>query len=147
MKKFIGLSGILAVVAAGCVGCGKASTPPGAPPRPAAGISVPAPASAAAAISCDNPAVKTATLVDVRSQKEFNEGHFDGALLLPHTRITEQAGALLPDKNMPIQVYCRTGKRSAVARERLIQLGYTRVEDLGGLADATAKLQKPIIIP
>ena len=73
-------------------------------------------------------------LLDVRTQEEFDERHIPGALLLPYTEIRERAAALLPaDKDALILVYCRSGRRSAIAASELILRGYTNVHDLGGI--------------
>ena len=76
-----------------------------------------------------------ATVLDVRTQAEFAEGYIVGAVLIPDTMIAELAPGLLPDKNQVILVYCRSGNRSARAVHTLIELGYTRVYDFGGISD------------
>ena len=76
-----------------------------------------------------------ATVLDVRTQAEFAEGHIAGAVLIPDTMIAEFAPGLLPDKNQIILIYCRSGNRSARAAHALIELGYNRVYDFGGIID------------
>lgn len=71
-------------------------------------------------------------LIDVRSSAEFAEGHLPDARLIPHYRIGELIGGVAPDKDTPIVLYCRSGNRSQIARETLLDLGYTRVIDAGG---------------
>lgn len=73
-----------------------------------------------------------ATLVDVRSNTEYEEGHIPGALILPKDDIGTQPPALLPDKDAAIIVYCRTGVRSKEAAKKLVNLGYTNVYDMTG---------------
>jgi phage shock protein E len=79
-----------------------------------------------------------ALLLDVRSPAEFESGHVDGATLLPHdqigARIDEIAGWLDGDRSKPIVVYCRSGKRSKMAKQTLEQAGFTQVVDLGGMS-------------
>lgn len=76
-----------------------------------------------------------ALLLDVRTEPEYLTGHLPGALLLPLDEIDAQtAGETLPDKSAGVLVYCRTGKRSRLAIERLRALGYENLIDLGGLA-------------
>ena len=70
-----------------------------------------------------------ATAVDVREPDEFAVGHIPGAKLLPLSRAAE----VLPDKNAPWLIYCRTGRRSADAVQKLDSLGYTNLYDLGGI--------------
>ncbi len=72
-------------------------------------------------------------ILDVRTQEEFDEGHIENAILLPHDQIKELAPELLPDKDATILVYCRTGGRSNSASNALVELGYTGVYDFGGI--------------
>ena len=75
-----------------------------------------------------------AVLLDVRSEEEFITGHAAGAVLLPFDEVTaESAEAAIGAKNTPVLVYCRTGRRSRIAAETLLRLGFTRVYDLGSL--------------
>ena len=83
-----------------------------------------------------------AVLLDVRQIEEFNAGHIDGAVLVPHDTIAEKVGAVVPDKNIPIYVYCRSGRRSAIAVEAMKKLGYTNLTDLGGMDEAKKRLRK-----
>ncbi len=72
-------------------------------------------------------------ILDVRTQEEFDQGHIKDALLLPDYEIGTKAATMLPDKDAKILVYCRTGRRSALAAKELIVMGYTDVLDFGGL--------------
>jgi len=74
-------------------------------------------------------------LLDVRSDEEYREQRIVGAELLPVGEIKDKAASQLPDKNATIIVYCRSGARSAQAAQTLIDLGYTKVYDLGGIID------------
>lgn len=71
-----------------------------------------------------------ALLLDVRTPEEFAETHIKGATLIPVTELREQLGKL-PDKDRPIVVYCRTGRRSRMAKRMLEEAGYQTVFDLG----------------
>lgn len=74
------------------------------------------------------------TLLDVRTAEEFNGGHIPGAKLLPYDQIDAKSiAALAPDKKATIIVYCRSGRRSAIAAKTLEGLGYRQVFDLGGI--------------
>ena len=73
------------------------------------------------------------TLVDVRTQLEYDGGHIRGAILIPVSEIGDKAPGELPDKNALIMVYCRTGVRSKSAAVTLLSLGYTNVWDIGGI--------------
>jgi len=74
-------------------------------------------------------------ILDAREQDEYNSGHIPGAILIPHTEIENRAEEMLPDKNRQILVYCRSGRRSKIAAESLIKLGYTNVKEFGGIID------------
>ena len=73
-------------------------------------------------------------LLDVRTEDEYAVEHAAGAKLLPLDEIEDaDLSELLPDKKAPVLIYCRTGRRSALAAAQLFDLGYTRLYDLGGL--------------
>lgn len=74
-------------------------------------------------------------LLDVRSQAEFDTGHIAGALLIPDTEIADRALLELPDQSAVILVYCRSGRRSKLAAQTLVDAGYTGVYEFGGIAD------------
>lgn len=75
------------------------------------------------------------TIVDVRTQEEFDEAHIEGAILVPNETIGDKAPKQLEDKAAEILVYCRSGRRSREAAEKLVALGYTAVYDFGGIID------------
>ncbi len=77
----------------------------------------------------------TVTVLDVRTEEEYNSGHIEGAILIPDTDITEKAEGVLTDKSATILVYCRSGRRSALAASDLVELGYSNVYDFGGIMD------------
>jgi len=56
-------------------------------------------------------------------------------VLLPLDDIPQQAESVLPDKDATIIIYCRSGRRSAIAAEELLNMGYKNVYDLGGILD------------
>lgn len=78
---------------------------------------------------------KDFVIVDARTVEEFNEGHIEGAVLIPEYEISERAENELPDKNQLILVYCRSGRRSKIAAQALADLGYTNVKEFGGIID------------
>ncbi|HHV10670.1 MAG TPA: rhodanese-like domain-containing protein [Clostridiales bacterium] len=77
----------------------------------------------------------TVTVLDVRTEDEYNSGHIEGAILIPDTEILERAEEILADKSATILVYCRSGRRSALAAADLANLGYSKVYDFGGIID------------
>ena len=74
-------------------------------------------------------------IIDARTQPEYDEGHIAGAILIPEYEIADRAEKELPDKNQWILVYCRSGRRSKIAAEELVKLGYTNVKEFGGIID------------
>ena len=74
-------------------------------------------------------------ILDVREQEEFDAGHIPGAILIPYGSIEEKAPSMLPDKDQLILVYCRSGRRSKIAAEALVALGYTNIKEFGGIID------------
>ena len=74
-------------------------------------------------------------ILDVREQDEYAAGHIPGAILIPYTQIEEKADEMLPDKDQLILVYCRSGRRSKIAAEALVKLGYTNIKEFGGILD------------
>ena len=81
-------------------------------------------------------------ILDVRTQDEFDETHIPGAILIPHDEITEKAEDLLTDKDQLILVYCRSGRRSKLAAEALVELGYTNIKEFGGIIDWPYEVEK-----
>ena len=74
-------------------------------------------------------------IIDVREQYEYDEGHIPGAILIPEYEIADRAEKELPDKDQLILIYCRSGRRSKIAAEELVKLGYTNVKEFGGIID------------
>jgi rhodanese-related sulfurtransferase len=74
-------------------------------------------------------------ILDVRAQEEYDESHIPGAILIPHTEIEARAEEVLTDKDQLILVYCRSGRRSKIAAEALVELGYTNIKEFGGIID------------
>ena len=74
-------------------------------------------------------------IIDARTEKEFAQGHIANAILIPEYEVAERAEKELPEKNQLILVYCRSGRRSKIAAEELVKLGYTNVKEFGGIID------------
>ena len=74
-------------------------------------------------------------ILDVRTQEEYDEGHIPGAIVISHEEIAEKAEEMLTDKDQLILVYCRSGRRSKIAAEALVELGYTNIKEFGGIID------------
>ncbi len=83
------------------------------------------------------------TIVDVRTLEEYNEGYIEGAILLPDYEVSAKASEVLKDPSANILVYCRSGRRSKLAAQTLVDLGYTNVYDFGGIIDWPYETVKP----
>jgi len=81
-------------------------------------------------------------ILDVRTAAEFDEKHIPGAINIPNETIGTDAIPELPDKNQLILVYCRSGNRSKQASEKLVKLGYTNVQNIGGIAAYHGKVER-----
>lgn len=86
--------------------------------------------------------VKTSLVIDVRTPAEFAAGHVDGAINIPYEQIAGKIRAVPgASEDRPILLYCRSGRRSAIAREALEKIGYRRVLDGGGMAETVRNLK------
>ena len=74
-------------------------------------------------------------ILDTRTREEYDESRIPGAILIPHDEILEKAEGVLTDKDQLILVYCRSGRRSKLAAEDLVKLGYTNIKEFGGIID------------
>ena len=74
-------------------------------------------------------------LIDARTDSEYGEGHIPGAVMIPEYEISESVALLPAEKDALILVYCRSGRRSKIASEELVKLGYTNVKEFGGIID------------
>jgi phage shock protein E len=82
-----------------------------------------------------------ALLIDVRTAEEFAAGSLPGALNINHLQIAGQIASVVPDKDTPVVLYCRSGNRSGIAQETLQQLGYTQVINAGAFVSLQAAQQ------
>lgn len=122
-----------AVVAGSCVGAGPDVAPAGSPTIVSASPTVasPRPISYETLRASLEAPGSSILVLDVRTKEEYDSGHIPGASLFPYDALS--ASFKEPDKARPIVVYCRSGRRSAIAAETLVGMGYTDVSDLGGL--------------
>ena len=91
--------------------------------------------------ACSLMAPKT-VWIDVRSLDEYNEDHISNTEHIPHTEIVAQISDLDLDKSTSIKLFCRSGVRAGLALTALQDLGYTNVENVGGIADARVVLSQ-----
>ena len=74
-------------------------------------------------------------ILDVRRPDEFVAGHIPNAINVPNETIGTAEIPELPNKDQLIMVYCRSGRRSKEASEKLLKLGYTNIVEFGGILD------------
>ena len=74
-------------------------------------------------------------ILDVRRPDEFAAGHIPNAINVPNESIGTDEIPELPNKDQLIMVYCRSGRRSKEASEKLVNLGYTNIVEFGGILD------------
>ena len=77
--------------------------------------------------------------IDVRSKEEFDSGHLQNALHIPHEEIGGKIAQLVPNKSAKINLYCRSGRRAEIAKKTLTDLGYQNVVNQGGYEDLSKK--------
>jgi phage shock protein E len=121
------------------VALARGAEPP--PPPPAAAADAPpailaelpavAPEALAAALAAPDPARRPLVL-DVRRDDEFAAGHVPGAVHIPHDRLAARLAELAGAQDREIVVYCRSGRRAALALETLKNAGFRRLSHLRG---------------
>lgn len=106
-------------------------------------------------VSCGSeqrcPKAGAFVVIDTRTQEEFDQGHLPGAILIPYDEIDQRIGymyttcndvevaAFGPEKDAPILVYCRSGRRSGIAQGTLADMGFTNVVNGGGYINLKGK--------
>ena len=75
-----------------------------------------------------------AVLLDVRTNEEYAERKIEGSINLPLQEI-QKITSVVPDKNTPVFLHCRSGKSSGKAQKILSSMGYTKVVNIGGIKD------------
>ncbi len=81
-------------------------------------------------------------ILDVRRADEFAAGHIPGAVNVANESIGTAEIPELPDKDQLILVYCRSGRRSKEASQKLADLGYTNIVEFGGILDWPGEIEK-----
>ena len=113
-------------------------------------LTVPAVASCASSSATkDTTAIMSLTpvsqVIDVRTPEEFAAGHVQGATNLDVESGAFEAAFAGLDKEAPFSLYCRSGRRSAIAADLMAKAGFTQVTDLGTLESAATSLSLPIV--
>ena len=81
-------------------------------------------------------------ILDVRRPDEFAAGHIPNAINVPNESIGTDEIPELPNKDQLIMMYCRSGRRSKEAAEKLVKLGYTNIVEFGGILDWKGEIEK-----
>ena len=82
-----------------------------------------------------------AVLLDVRTPEEYRQGHIPGSRNLSLQTIGAMPD-MIQDRETPLFVYCQSGGRSSQAVNLLRQMGYTKVQNIGGIAAYTGRMEK-----
>ena len=77
----------------------------------------------------------------MRTVTEYESGHLPGARNIGFEGIGKQISNVTTDKNTVLRLYCRSGRRSGLAKQTLERLGYTNVVNAGGLNDVISRTQ------
>lgn len=98
-----------------------------------------------AAFAGDTASPPNTYVIDVRTEAEWNAGHVEGAILIPHDRMEHDITKLVADKKATIYLYCRTGRRTAIAEGVLQRSGYLNLNNLRTLENASRMLNRRIV--
>jgi len=79
---------------------------------------------------------KGATVIDVRSEAEFQEKHLPRAINIPLDRLGDEIGRVAPNKEQPLLLHCLSGTRSGAGEATLKKMGYRNVFNLGSYSRA-----------
>ena len=131
MKRFVTWIAVVVAIS----GCASETEPTNATPAPKT-PSAPAIAEPSSEPSAsENTATDEVIVIDVRSQEEWDSGHVEQAVHIPHTEIADRISEVTTDKDAKIVLYCAVGGRAGKAKSFLEKLGYTNVENGGGYED------------
>jgi len=87
----------------------------------------------------------TPIIIDARTAQEFDKGHVEGAILIAYDQLGGKIGFFVKDKSQKVYIYCRSGRRSKIAKETLEKLGYKDIIDLATLQNAAKFLNRKIV--
>ena len=88
-----------------------------------------------------------ALIVDVRTPEEFADGHYPGAINIPHETILEVLNQLGVTADTSVILYCRSGNRSGQAEQVLQEKGFTEARNAGGLETLLSATGEQAVIP
>ena len=84
---------------------------------------------------------KGAILLDVRTPEEYRQGHIPNSKNIP-LQIIDKVAAVVKNRDTELYVYCHSGARSSQATALLQRMGYRRVNNIGGIAAYTGRVEK-----
>ena len=87
-------------------------------------------------------ATPNAQLVDVRTAEEYSSGHIPGATNIDVKSPDFDSQICSLDKSRPVAVYCRSGRRSKIAADRLVKAGFEVIEFDGGFLSWEGETEK-----
>jgi len=82
-----------------------------------------------------------AVLLDVRTPQEYREGHIPGSKNVP-LQTLDKVRSVVENKDAELFVYCYSGARSRQATAMLQHMGYTNVQNIGGIAAYHGKVER-----
>ena len=88
-----------------------------------------------------------ALIVDVRTPEEFADGHYPGAINIPHETILDGLNQLGVTQVTPVILYCRSGNRSGQAEQALREKGFTEATNAGGLEALLIAAGEQAVVP
>jgi phage shock protein E len=86
-------------------------------------------------------------VLDVRTPEEFAAGHVPGARNVSHDQLEDRVGELRDLRDQDVILYCRSGRRTALAADVLRKAGFTRLLHLDGDFQAWQAANQPIEKP
>ena len=139
MRRILLFSGLVVFLALLLSGCGAAKDKPKAAEDTSAKAAY---HKIGAEEAYEMMASQEVVVVDVRTREEYDVGHIENAVLVPNESIGSEMPEALPDKESTLLVYCRSGRRSKDAAQKLLALGYQSIYDFGGVIDWPYELVK-----
>lgn len=85
-------------------------------------------------------AASGALLLDVRTSSEYREGHIPGSKNVPLQQL-DKISSIVKNKEVPLFVYCYSGSRSRQAVNELKRKGYPNVNNIGGIASYSGRME------
>ncbi|EAO8907181.1 thiosulfate sulfurtransferase PspE [Salmonella enterica] len=72
--------------------------------------------------------------IDVRIPEQYQREHIQGAINIPLKEIKSHIETVAPDRNDTVKLYCNSGRQSGMAKQMLLDMGYTHAMNMGGIS-------------